>query len=174
MPIWRASTKNIGEIENKEMDQKVEASARHLYGLIHARYILTNRGLHKMLEKFRKGEFGRCPRHYCYQQPLLPVGLTDEPGVSAVKMYCCRCEDVYNPRSVRLHSIDGAYFGTSFPHMLFQVYPSYKPDQSHQPYYQPKIFGFRVHEIAELQRWREEVRDKQRERIKNVLQELED
>lgn len=36
------------EVED-EMRELVEASARHLYGLIHARYIITPRGLQKMV-----------------------------------------------------------------------------------------------------------------------------
>ena len=64
---------------------------------------------------------------YCYQQPLLPVGLSDMPYVKAVKLYCPRCEDIYSPKSNRHGSIDGAYFGTTFPHMLFMVYPQIIP-----------------------------------------------
>ncbi|KAJ1918927.1 casein kinase 2 regulatory subunit [Mycoemilia scoparia] len=169
----RRITDHEVEIRDKYMDQKVEESARHLYGLIHARYILTNRGLHKMLEKYRRGDFGRCPRYYCNQQPLLPIGMTDEPKKEPVKLYCCSCEDVYNPKSNRHNAIDGAYFGTSFPGMLFQVYPSYKPDNSSKPYYIPKMFGFKIYESAELLRWREKMRDEQVLKIKETLQQLE-
>ncbi len=34
---------------NDELRDVVERSARHLYGLIHARYIITQRGLAKMV-----------------------------------------------------------------------------------------------------------------------------
>lgn len=40
------------EIED-EMRELVESSARHLYGLIHARYIITPRGLQKMVRDRR-------------------------------------------------------------------------------------------------------------------------
>ena len=79
------------------------------------------------VEKYRKADFGRCPRVYCYSQPLLPVGLSDIPYQKAVKLYCPRCEDLYSPKSNRHGSIDGAYFGTTFPHMLFMVYPQMIP-----------------------------------------------
>ena len=53
--------------------------------------------------------------------------MSDEPGVSMVKMYCPKCCDVYKPKySHHLH-IDGAYFGTGFPHMLFMEHPEMRP-----------------------------------------------
>jgi casein kinase II subunit beta len=66
----------------------------------------------------------------CQGQPLLPVGLTDVPYEKSVKLYCGRCEDIYSPKSSRHGSIDGAYFGTSFPHLLFLVYPAILPPKS--------------------------------------------
>jgi casein kinase II subunit beta len=66
----------------------------------------------------------------CQGQPLLPVGLTDVPYEKSVKLYCGRCEDIYSPKSSRHGSIDGAYFGTSFPHLLFLVYPAFLPPKS--------------------------------------------
>jgi casein kinase II subunit beta len=60
----------------------------------------------------------------CNSQPLLPVGLTDIAYEESVKLYCGRCEDLYSPKSPRHGCIDGAYFGTTFPHLLFLVYPT--------------------------------------------------
>lgn len=82
------------------------------------------------LDKYKRADFGRCPRVLCQQQPLLPVGLTDVPYEKSVKLYCGRCEDLYSPKSSRHGSIDGAYFGTTFPHLLFLVYPTLIPQKS--------------------------------------------
>jgi casein kinase II subunit beta len=86
--------------------------------------------LQPQLEKYRRADFGRCPRVLCQSQPLLPVGLTDAPYEKSVKLFCGRCEDIYSPKSSRHGSIDGAYFGTSFPHLLFLVYPTLIPPKA--------------------------------------------
>jgi len=122
-------TDNLDDDIQEEFRGSLDVQARLLYGLIHARWIVTVRGLAKMLEKYKKADFGRCPRVLCQSQPLLPVGLTDIPFEKSVKLYCGRCEDIYSPKSSRHGSIDGAYFGTSFPHMFFLAYPHLIPSK---------------------------------------------
>jgi len=123
-------TDNLDDEVQDELRGALDVQARLLYGLIHARWIVTARGLAKMLEKYKRADFGRCPRVLCQAQPLLPVGLTDAPYEKSVKLFCGRCEDIYSPKSSRHGSIDGAYFGTSFPHLLFLVYPTLIPPKA--------------------------------------------
>jgi len=132
------------EMFNEEQQEMIETAAEMLYGLIHARFILTNRGLSAMSEKFKHHEFGKCPRVYCNAQPVLPVGESDMPRINTVKIFCPRCEDIYIPRSSRQANIDGAYFGTTFAHLLFQVYPEMMPSPSTQEFV-PRIYGFKIH-----------------------------
>lgn len=106
------------------------------------------------LEKYKKCEFGKCPRVLCDGHPLLPMGQSDLPNQSTVKLYCPKCEDIYNPKSTRHGSIDGAYFGTSFHSILFQVYPALNPEKSLRRY-EPRIYGFKVHAAAALARWQD-------------------
>lgn len=134
--------------------EQLEKDARKFYGLIHARYIITVKGLQKMYSKYKDADFGRCLRVYCNFQPLLPVGLHDAPGYECVKLYCPSCEDLYNPKSSRHASIDGAYFGTTFPGMFLQAYPELTPKHPVKRYV-PKIFGFELHKQAQLARWQE-------------------
>ncbi|XP_006361163.1 casein kinase II subunit beta-3-like isoform X2 [Solanum tuberosum] len=133
-----------GDMFTEEQNELVESAAEMLYGLIHARYILTTKGLAAMLEKYKNAEFGRCPRVYCCGQPCLPVGQSDIPRQSRVNIYCPRCEDVYTPRSRYHENIDGAYFGTTFPHLFLMTYGHLKPQKISQSYV-PRVFGFKVH-----------------------------
>lgn len=130
----------------------------------HKSVLLTGKCL-EQLEKYKKADFGKCPRVNCNSHPLLPMGLSDVPNLKPVKLWCARCEDMYNPKSSRHATIDGAYFGTSFHNILFQVYPSLVPTKSAERYI-PKVFGFKVHAPATLLRWQEKQRDKMRHRLK--------
>ncbi|MBA0554323.1 hypothetical protein Golob_013435, partial [Gossypium lobatum] len=83
-----------GDMFTEEQNELVESAAEMLYGLIHVRYILTSKGMSAMLEKYKSYDFGRCPRVYCCGQSCLPVGQSDIPRASTVKIYCPKCEDV--------------------------------------------------------------------------------
>jgi len=135
------------EMEDEQIkDGKLEKSARHLYGLIHARFILTNRGVSMMLNKYRDGHFGACPRVHCEGQQVLPVGETDIPGQKKVKLYCPKCNDIFNP-TPKFQHVDGAYFGTGFPQMALMVQPTSRP-QPPTSAYAPSLYGFRIHSSA--------------------------
>ncbi|PVU96979.1 hypothetical protein BB559_002167 [Furculomyces boomerangus] len=147
----------ILDIDNEEDEDKlegsemamVEMSADVLYGLIHARYIITRMGLQQMAEKYENGEFGTCPRFLCNFTPVLPCGRTDQPDRDTVKLFCPNCLDIYNPSSAKYHSVDGAFFGTTFPNLFFDTYPELLPKQPSM-IYTPKIFGFKISEKSKI------------------------
>lgn len=89
------------------------------------------------------------------------MGQSDLPNMSTVKLYCPKCEDIYNPKSSRHASIDGAYFGTSFHSIMFQVYPALNPERSMRRY-EPRVYGFKVHAAAALARWQDDWRENER------------
>jgi casein kinase II subunit beta len=136
-------TESPNELSEQQVET-IEAGAELLYGLIHARFIITPRGLELMRDKYLQHHFGRCPRVYCEGQPVLPVGTSDLPRQSTLKLYCPRCQDIFYPKFSKHGQIDGAYFGTTFPHLLLQVFPELIP---HPPRYTyvPRVFGFKIH-----------------------------
>ena len=61
--------------------------------------------------KYKKKDFGECPRMFCKGQAVLPVssiafpslsnnleqvGASDEPHQMRLKMFCPRCREVYS------------------------------------------------------------------------------
>lgn len=129
------------------MKSVVQNATETLYGLIHARYILTNKGIEQMIVKYQEGDFGSCPRYLCQDQHMLPIGLNDMPKLATVKSFCPSCNEIYNPRLNRHFNLDGAYFGTTFPHMLFAVHPEIRPPLSREKFV-PRIYGYRLHPSA--------------------------
>mmetsp|Transcript_11184 Transcript_11184/g.11211 ORF Transcript_11184/g.11211 Transcript_11184/m.11211 type:complete len:500 (+) Transcript_11184:165-1664(+) len=127
------------EAESEELSR----SAALLFGLIHARYIVTSHGLEVMHRKYVLREFGECPRTLCRGQAALPMGFTDEPKHGAVKLFCPRCQDVYSCQSSQKH-IDGAFFGPTFPNLFMMSFEELVPEPPVDRYV-PRIFGFKIH-----------------------------
>ena len=123
--------------------EELSRSAALLYGLIHARYIITSHGLEAMHRKFVQKEFGECPRMLCRGQPVLPMGFTDDPKHGMVKLFCPKCQDVYSCAPGQRH-IDGAFFGPTFPNLFFMTYEDLVPEPVAEQYV-PRVFGFRIH-----------------------------
>ncbi|XP_020096328.1 putative casein kinase II subunit beta-4 isoform X1 [Ananas comosus] len=132
-----------GDMLTEDQNELIESAAEMLYGLIHARYIITSKGMTTMLEKFKNYDFGRCRRVLCSGQACLPVGQSDIPRIGNVKVYCPKCEDIYYPTSKDQNDIDGAYFGTTFPHLFLMTYEHLKPQKPSQQYI-PRVFGFKI------------------------------
>lgn len=88
----------------------------------------------------------------------MPLGLSDVPRSSTVKLFCAHCEDVYNPKSSAHNAVDGAFFGTTFAHLFFQSFPQLRPVQSDRVFV-PKIFGFRIAGEETIRRFKQGSRE---------------
>ena len=82
---------------------------------------------------------------------LFIVGVVDELHQDRVLVYCPRCKQVMLPSMLCSNryeevELDGAYFGSTFPHLFFMAFPSLLPPPplKVEPYI-PRVFGFRVH-----------------------------
>jgi casein kinase II subunit beta len=122
---------------------EIYREAVDLYALVHARYIVSPRGLQVMRAKYLKSMFGSCPRVNCDWQAVLPCGPTEELRVSTMRLYCPRCEQLYCAKSKKV-DVDGAFFGPSFPQLFLQTYPNLIPLDPPRPFV-PRVFGFKLH-----------------------------
>jgi casein kinase II subunit beta len=123
---------------------EIYRASSELYALIHARYIQTTGGLSAIREKFISGDFGICPRVMCEKQKVIPIGTSDQIGISRIKIFCPKCQDIYIPKE-KYANIDGANFGTSAPHLFLQTYPEFYPSINLAKYV-PRVYGFKLHE----------------------------
>lgn len=112
-----------------------------VYGMIHARYIITPDGISQMVEKYSRHTFGVCPRINCDKEPLLPIGTSSYPGHSYVNGFCPCCRKVYVPRP--MVELDGAYFGPNAAHIIIG---HLKIVNKHMNYrkFEREAFGFKV------------------------------
>ena len=99
--------------------------------------------------------FGRCPHVFCQGQPVLPVGLSDLPRNYTVNVFCPRCHGLFFPKSTRQANIDGAYFGTTFPHLYLMTHPDMIPAKPNQQYH-PRVYGFKINQSSLYYRNHEE------------------
>jgi hypothetical protein len=100
-------------------------------------------------QKYLAGQFGFCPRVHCDRQAVLPVGLSDDCGMDSVKVFCPLCQEVFRPMFDNASSVDGAYFGTTFPHLFFLSKPHLVP-RGPLKRYVPKVFGFKLFHPSHL------------------------
>jgi len=124
----------------------INESGELLYGLIHARYIITRPGLLAMAQKYKFNDFGTCPRVLCEDFGLLPMGRHDMPGYETVRLYCPCCRDIYMPSSPKFLGIDGAFFGSTFPGMMLDMMPEIEArlSQMRKLQFNLKIYGFKI------------------------------
>lgn len=137
---------------------EIYRDATELYGYIHARYIVSPRGLQVMKENYSKGSFGTCPRVLCDRQRVLPIGIMPSPGIDAkadvaasqqsLKIFCPKCEQVYASKN-KHKDVDGSFFGMSFPQIFLQTYPLQQALELPRPYV-PRVFGFKLHGVKSL------------------------
>jgi len=125
-----------------------------LYGLIHARYILTTPGMNKLRRKLQNGVYGCCPNYP--DQRVLPIGMSDVLGSGPPLGYVVeRGEVVQMPNWG--DQLDGAYFGTTSTNLFLMLNPGLHGSQgwpvlgtfpTPQPQeYCPRIFGFKVRRL---------------------------
>ncbi|KAI5805454.1 casein kinase II regulatory subunit-domain-containing protein, partial [Peziza echinospora] len=116
----RRSERAVPDIET------LESQAELLYGLIHQRFITSRQGMQMMFDKYQNNHFGFCPRVFCNSTRVLPCGYSDTPGIETVKLYCPSCMDMYVPPNSRFQTVDGAFFGTTFPTLFFLTFPDFE------------------------------------------------
>lgn len=114
-----------------------------LYLLIHQRYALTTAGLERMFKRVLKAYYGHCRRLGCEEIPFIPMGLSNIPRVSSVKLFCYNCKNVYDPVN-SYADLDGCAFGNTFPHLLYVTY-KHNLKKNPKKEYVPRIFGFQIY-----------------------------
>merc|ERR1712046_282522 len=103
-------------------------------------------GLNKMRRKLQNLVFGTCPDPEFSEHAIIPVGLSDHLRQGPPLGYCAASGEVHKMAAWG-DVLDGAYFGTTFPHLLLMQNPAlHGPKGWPVPNtkYIARIFGFKV------------------------------
>ena len=73
--------------ERKKETHKKLIFFPHVFFLFRKNLHNTGRGLAAVLEKWRSGDYGACPRSACAGQPVLPLGPSDVPRAATVRVW---------------------------------------------------------------------------------------
>lgn len=85
---------------------------------------------------------------------MLPIGLSDLPLQFSVNTFCPRCLETYfYCKKSGDERLDGACFGTTFPHLFLLLHPEYTP-QAAVPRAAPQVYGFKIHKDSEYFKFR--------------------
>jgi Casein kinase II regulatory subunit len=148
-PIYRQALDLIlGQGDDKNIEKPtplIQYAAEVLYCLVHARFVVSPRGLDTIRSRMiihgshriNQPLFGRCPRLRCGGMPLLPCGLSDDydpdglPGntTSRAKRYCCNCREKFHFWESKVQGC--AWAGMSLCHLLLLVYGTEELFPSH-------------------------------------------
>ena len=142
----------------------LETACQMLYGLIHARFLQTTRGIQALYEKYNAAAYGLCWNEACQaeKRAVLPIGA-DVVGSSGTNVFCPSCGEWYVPKNAKLSQLDGAYFGSSAAQMLVMQYANSINPGSTQPN-TPVLFGFRIFPyVREETKRRNELRKAQKQ-----------
>lgn len=129
--------------EGKPTNEKVAKYVEIIYGLIHARFLMTKSGLELIHKKYTDCVYETCPNYNCRAQ-CLPYGKNPDPG-RRLLMYCPACHDVYYCSRPECQYIDGSAFLSSYIVPFEHEYPSIKKIPP-PPKPNLRIFGFKIEE----------------------------
>lgn len=118
--------------------------AATLYGVLHARYLMTREGRVRMRQKYEICDFERCPRTLCRGIKCIPMGICDSVGKAGMKLFCPNCHEMYEARKTA--AVDGAFFGTSWVYPFLKQYSEIVPEGPPEKFV-PKLFGYRVADV---------------------------
>lgn len=123
-----------------------------LYGLIHADYILKNRNIAQIMRNIKPAIMDIVHKyivkiHNCFQKvyQTFQVKLWLNLYNSRKKMYQVNLFWwIHQNHFVIITLMEPKYFGTSFPHMLFIVYPEYRLLRPGNQF-MPRFYDFKIH-----------------------------
>ncbi|KAB5573967.1 hypothetical protein DKX38_001161 [Salix brachista] len=131
-----------GDMFTEEQNELVESAAEMLYGLIHARYILTSKGMAAMVSwtSTKTMTLEDAPEFTAVDSLAFQLVNQTFLGQALLK-YAAPDVTIY---TTHVPNIDGAYFGTTFPHLFLMTHGHLKPQKVVQTYV-PRVFGFKLH-----------------------------
>jgi hypothetical protein len=97
--------------------------AIRLYGILHARFLLTMTALDQAREEYSRNKFSYCHQYSCKSVTYLRYGQSDELNESILRLYYANCNKVYVADNSDFEVIDGAFFRPWWIHLFIYSFP---------------------------------------------------
>ena len=129
--------------ENNNNNKEFLILIKKYYSIFHEKFLNTIDGQELMYFKYKNDLLPKCPRIFCNKMSCFPISIKEDSNKLISKLYCPKCEQIYNFSTEIEEEISGDFFGTVWLEKFLIKYPELTKKEIKTEFI-PRIFGFKI------------------------------